>query len=380
MIHGIGFYIRFLTWIIMYTEEQKQAVSDRKGGIKMNNEKRVTEVLSQIAAFSKDSYTKSEFLPELLKLQKELIDLTFNAEHAENGDLRLWDVERHLRKMNEERGHIADDELAKFIKGSKAVSSTISAEFSSNAGEQKVFRALENLACENAVLHNVELEFDGRRTEIDAIVFTNRAIFIIEIKNSKKDIFIDQDGEYYRTGHSMHHGCNIAEKMDEREALLRKALERAGMEYLKIFKIVTFTNPRIDVENKYHYIKVCGSNYLPTFIEKFTSNQWYTYENICIMMAAVNEVKCPEAYQRSINMDEYKSDFANLMAILESAEEAMDEPENISYSAEKNIEPEIKAEKAVRITHNHSKGMVAAAIGVTLINAALFISGRLLRK
>lgn len=73
----------------------------------MTNEKRVNEIVSQITAFSKDTYNKSEFLPELLKLQKELIDLTFNAE---NGDLRLWDVERHLRKMNDERGHVADNE------------------------------------------------------------------------------------------------------------------------------------------------------------------------------------------------------------------------------------------------------------------------------
>ena len=64
----------------------------------MLNEKRINEIISQITAFSKGSYTKSEFLPELLKLQKELIELTFNTEHAENGDLRLWDVERHLRR------------------------------------------------------------------------------------------------------------------------------------------------------------------------------------------------------------------------------------------------------------------------------------------
>ena len=154
----------------------------------MMNEKRENEIISQITAFSKDTYTRSEYLPELLKLQKELIVLTFNAEHAENGDLRLWDVERHLRKMNDERCHVADDELARFVKGSKVICNNISVEFSGNAGEQKVFRALDNLGCQNSVLHNVELEFDGRRTEIDAIVFTNHAIFIIEIKNSKKNI------------------------------------------------------------------------------------------------------------------------------------------------------------------------------------------------
>ncbi len=349
----------------------------------MMNEKRVNEIISQITAFSKDTYTKSEFLPELLKLQKELIDLTFNAEHAENGDLRLWDVEGHLRKRNNERGHVADDELARFIQGSKVVCNSIKTEFSGNAGEQKVFWALENLGCQNGVLRNVELEFDGRRTEIDAIVFTNHAIFIIEIKNSKKDIFIDEDGEFYRTGYSMHHDCNIADKMDEREALLRKALERVGLDYLKIFKIVTFTNPHIDVENKYHYIKVCGSNYLPTFIEKFTSNQWYSYEDICTMMETVTEVKCPEEYQMSIDMNDYKRDFAMLMAKLEAAEEADNEPditENIAETPEKAEDMNFKANKKVQIGHKFRKGLVVATVGIMLMNAAVLIDSQLIRK
>ena len=346
----------------------------------MMNEKRVNEIISQITAFYKDTYTRSEYLPELLKLQKELIDLTFNSEHAENGDLRLWDVERHLRKMNDERGHVADDELARFVKGSKVVCNNISAEFSGNVGEQKVFRALDNLGCQNSVLHNVELEFDGRRTEIDAIVFTNHAIFIIEIKNSKKNIFIDENGEFYRIGNSMHHDCNIADKMDEREALLRKALERAGMDYLKIFKIVTFTNPRLDVENKYHYIKVCPSNYLTSFIEKFTSNQWYSYEDICTMAEAVTEVKCPEEYKMSIDMTEFKRDFAILMAKLESAEEAEKEPEIVQgepKEQDKNVES--KPDNKNKIIRKYGS-MVAAAVGVTLVNVAFISISRLIRK
>lgn len=217
------------------------------------NEKRVNEIISQITAFSEDTYTKSEFLPELLKLQKELADLTFNADHAENGDLQLLDVESHMSKMNDERGHVADVELSKFIQGSKVVCNSIRAEISGNFGEQKVFKELEDLSCQNSVLRNVELEFDGRRTEIDAIVFTNHAVFIIEIKNSKKNIFIDENGEFYRIGNSMHHDGNIADKMNERENLLRKALECVGMDYLKIFKIVTFTNTYVDVECKYRY-------------------------------------------------------------------------------------------------------------------------------
>ena len=88
---------------------------------------------------------------------------------------------------------------------------------------------MDNLSCYKSVLRNIEFEFDGKRTEIDAVVFTHKAIFIIEIKNSKKNIFIDEDGGFYRTGYSMHYDCNIADKMSEREAMLRKALDKVGL-------------------------------------------------------------------------------------------------------------------------------------------------------
>lgn len=100
----------------------------------MKDEKRINEITSQITAFTKDSYSKSEFLPELFKLQQEIVDLTFNSDHAENGNLRLWNVETHFQEMNEEHGHIADAELEKFIRSSKEVCNTIKAEISGNKG------------------------------------------------------------------------------------------------------------------------------------------------------------------------------------------------------------------------------------------------------
>lgn len=351
----------------------------------MKDEKRINEITSQITAFTKDSYSKSEFLPELFKLQQEIVDLTFNSDHAENGNLRLWNVETHFQEMNEERGYIADAELEKFIRSSEEVCNTIKAEISGNKGEKIVFRTLGNLQCENGVLRNVELEFEGRRTEIDAIVFTNRAVFIIEVKNSSKDIFIDENGDFYRIGNSMHFDCNIADKMNEREDLLRKALERSGVENPKIFKIVTFTNNHIDVENKYHYIKVCGSNYLPVFIEKFKSDSWYNYENICTMMAAVTETRCKEAYQMSIDMNEYKYDFANLMVTLESAEDMQYADDKYEIKNDTMLDtdifnPDAETEKDKHTTYFVGNGVVVAAVCFTLLNVAILSINKLIRK
>ena len=101
------------------------------------------------------------------------------------------------------------------------------------------------------------------------------------------------------------------------------------------------------------------------------------------MTEAVTEVKCPEEYQMSIDMTEFKRDFAVLMAKLEAAEEADQECEDIEQPEEEAVKAsDIKAEVNIpkKPVHTYGKGMVAAAIGVTLMNTALLLGGILLRK
>lgn len=101
------------------------------------------------------------------------------------------------------------------------------------------------------------------------------------------------------------------------------------------------------------------------------------------MTEAVTEVKCPDEYQMSIDMTEFKRDFALLMAKLEAVEETDQESEHIDQPDEEAVKvSDIKAEVNIlkKPVHTYGKGMVAAAIGVTLMNAALLLGGRLLRK
>ena len=48
----------------------------------MMNEKRVNEIIAGITAFSDETYTRSEFLAELLKIQNELTALVFDKEEV----------------------------------------------------------------------------------------------------------------------------------------------------------------------------------------------------------------------------------------------------------------------------------------------------------
>ena len=241
----------------------------------MNNE-RINSILKSIKAFNKTSYYKAEALPECLKLQDELVRLVFAEEHAECGKLRLNDVLNHFRQKNEELGYVADEELAKFEEGCKDMNNEIRGRISGERGEQKVYRALENLKVSNKVQHNIEFTEDDERTELDAIVTTPQAIFIVEVKNTGKDIFIDSKGGYYRVGKYNSFDCNIGEKMECKERLLRKALIRRGVQNPCIEKVLVFTNNQIEVANEYEALQICFLSQLCYRINSYKGENVYS--------------------------------------------------------------------------------------------------------
>lgn len=343
----------------------------------MTKENRIKEIVSAMPSFKKDAYHKDELLPEYLELQKELVNLTFNDSHAENGKLRIWDVENHLEKLNEDCGHIADEEFELFKEDSKFICNLISAEFSGNAGEYKAFRSLETLRCKNKVMKNIEFKLGNHRTEIDAIVFTEKAVFIIEVKNSRRDILIDERGNYYRVGNTMNLDCNIGEKMNDKVYLLREALKSSGYSNANIVSLVVFTNSAIHVDNRYDYITTCFLGNLPYIIERYDGKQIYSDSSISTMMESVTNAECKEAYPLEIDINQYKYRFANLMATLEEAAEKRSETVDThetetEETCQTPVSKEI-SEKPIRKPVGKNRSKIVTAVGIAVAFGAGFI-------
>lgn len=289
---------------------------------------RIEELMTSMKSFGKESYHKSELLDEMLLLQKEIVELTFSEDHVATADLKIWDVEKHLEQLNADCGNIADEELEKFMEESKDLCNLIKAEISGNRGEYKAFRTLEYLKSNNKVLKNIELSDGEIRTELDAVVITPKCVTIVEVKNTAKDIFIDEEGNYYRTGEFLRWDCNIASKMSLKEELLGKVLESAGLGRIKIQSVVVFTNNRIEVQNKYRQIRTCFVSQLAYIIDGYKMDDIMTVADMENIEMAIEVAKCKKSYSFEFDVNQYKADFANLMAILEFArnqEEELDE-------------------------------------------------------
>ena len=215
----------------------------------MTKTERITEITSTMKSFGKENYQKSEVLPELFTLQDEIVGQTFGIESTELTGLKIWDVENKLAERNEALGHVADDSLNRFKNGSKNICNLIKSEISGNKGELQTFSRLETIKGSYRLLKNVEITSKLGRTELDGVVLTRKGAFIIEVKNTRKNILIDEEGNYYRMGEYMNWDSNIGEKMKMREALLREILSANGYPECRITSIVVFTNKQVEVKN-----------------------------------------------------------------------------------------------------------------------------------
>ena len=335
------------------------------------NTNRVNGLVAAMESFGKEKYQKSELLTEMFALQQEIVGLTFNGDHASTADLRIWDVERHLEQLNRDCGNVADEELQKFKDGSKVLCNLIKAEISGNRGETKAFRTLQFIRSKNTILKNVELSDGDIRTELDAVVITPGTITIIEVKNTAKNIFIDENGDYFRTGEYLKWDCNIAEKMTLKEEMLRKVLAADGIEDIRIGSIVVFTDNRIEVQNKYSRLRTCFVSQLAYIIDGFKNEKPYSEEEMEKIESTIVTAESKESYPFDFDVAQYKLDFAAVMTILEEASAKEEEAE---YEEEETVAVETKHtvwdgfKEFFTSKYAGYAGSAAAAAVVTLIS------------
>lgn len=284
------------------------------------NTNRVNEITASFTSFNKDVYHKTEILPELFALQAELVEKTF-AESSNVAELKIWDVERRLDEMNSECGGIVTEQLEVFKKDCKYICNLIKAEISGNRGEMKAFDSLSRIHGEHILLKNIELSNNEMRSELDAVVITRNGGFIVEVKNTSRNIFIDEDGNYYRTGEFLRWDSHIREKMQVKESLLREVLNAKGLADIPIYEIVVFTNNRIEVQNKCRTLKTCFLSQLPYIIDK-SRDTVISFSEMNLAAQAVAEANIEKSYPFEFDVDAFKMNFANILVSLGEAKEA----------------------------------------------------------
>ena len=227
-------------------------------------------LLSSLKGLSKDVYSREELLPEMDQLEKEMAQIVFEdgldipAEYV-----HMSYIMKHLHEMNNVAGNVADQELKRLSRLASIFSNHVRAQQSGITGEDRVEQYLDYMKSNHVVLRNLQLSDGVHNTEIDFLVLKQGVATIVEVKNSKRDIYIDEVGDMYKIGRYENFDSHLGAKMDFRAEVIKKLIKDAGFENMKIEKVVVFTNNRIQVQKDYRGFRVCFLSRLPHLIDDF---------------------------------------------------------------------------------------------------------------
>lgn len=227
-------------------------------------------LLSSLKGLSKDVYSREELLPEMDQLEKEMAQIVFEdgldipAEYV-----HMSYIMKHLHEMNNAAGNVADQELKRLSRLASIFSNHVRAQQSGITGEDRVEQYLDYMKSNHVVLRNLQLSDGVHNTEIDFLVLKQGVATIVEVKNSKRDIYIDEVGDMYKIGRYENFDSHLGAKMDFRAEVIKQLLKDASFENMKIEKVVVFTNNRIQVQKDYSGFRVCFLSRLPHLIDNF---------------------------------------------------------------------------------------------------------------
>ena len=330
----------------------------------MDTKQRYEKIMRMMTPCDKALYYKDEIQVEMSQLKQVIVNSTYNEEHANNMRLGLCDVLEHLKRKNEEQGNVASEYIERLGDECRAFDTILGREKAGKTGEIQAFRSLETLKSEHVIFKNLELNIGDNRGELDAVVITSKAVFLIEVKNSGHDMVIDSKGNYFRARGYMNMDYNIGEKVNNKEYLLRNVISKeinARGKKLKIVNYVVFPNRQIDGTNQYKYLKTCFLSQLPHLIDEYEGEELYTSGDLQDLRELITNSENKKAYPLGMDIDKLKSDFAMTMALLEVA--GGYEPEIEQTDTEKCEEKQDEVEKA---RNSNSLIFIGAAVTIAL--------------
>ena len=288
---------------------------------------RVNEIMNKITAFDKEMYSRDEILNELIKLENEMTAITFGTEQAEGK--RFYDISDHYSDMNRSENKGADELVENFRRDCHEVTNAIKGEISGRKGEAQTFKRLSFLTSAHSLRKNIEIGDGSKKTEIDALVVTEKAAFIIEVKNTKRDVFIDEAGQYYRTGEFLRWDSDLGAKLAMREAFVRTAAEHAGINDIRIVKIVVFTDNRISVQNKCKDFRTCFLNQLASIIDTYAGQNTMVLSEIESLVSEIDDMTSVSSYKPNVDVQKIKRDFAELVSAMDYPEEVVSKTKTV---------------------------------------------------
>lgn len=203
------------------------------------------------------TYTNEEILERLKSLERLLLERVFETSYSES--LRTYDLIDHLRSKAHDLGLEGEDTYVALIRDLEKLSSTIGGLINGKRGEFLAAKSLKCLRGDSLLLSNIALPNGDSFEEYDQVLIARSGVYVIEVKNYRNDVVID-DGGILRCGLRSY---NVGERMREKMHALWDAIQFSSdscMSEEDVHGMLLFVNNEASVTDLFHRVPVmrCG--------------------------------------------------------------------------------------------------------------------------
>ncbi|MCQ2522039.1 MAG: NERD domain-containing protein [Lachnospiraceae bacterium] len=280
---------------------------------------RKKEILERLGKLGEGSYKHEEIAKEYESLVVSTANVIFDKEHTMGGNIWLKDVKDHIMETAKECKLNHSEEMKSFLTAYRNLDNAMAAYRSGIWGENIAFQRLELMKQPYKLIRNIEITDKVGKTEIDGVVITKKAIFILEIKNTKKDILITEEGDYTTLGTYVSNEGGIKWKMGHRLDALKAVLNNVSVPKLNMVKLVVFNNEEGQIINRCSSLRTCLLSQLPSVIEDYQGRDLYSELDMNNMARYIEKAREEFTYTLDGNPKEFKERFASIVATIEMA-------------------------------------------------------------
>lgn len=328
----------------------------------------IIEMLEQTDVLMRKETTFAEYTDDLLKFQNLIVPIVMGDDYSPG--MRLEEAIFRMESKARERGLGGDPVVRKGINSLKTVNKEIHICMAGRKGEDLVAKTLEYVDRPEArVYRNVYLTDGREETELDMVVLTDSGVIILEIKKSKDDLTITEEGRLIHSSDACYEKRSLGTKMGIKRKLLKERLSlecaRRGFEMpVEVDSYIVFVTPkgvRIHVDDKYHCEKWCFRTSLNYKIAAYANDSHYRGEQLealADIMGTIEQNR--KSFTVDIDYEVIRESFAEAMDILTNQKDMKEKRwEEIIVDSAKDF----NNSKAGRILKAAAPMIIAEAVG-----------------
>lgn len=311
------------------------------------NTTELKKTLETAEIFSRNGFSREEYIEELLKFQRFASQLILDDETA-----RLDEVIAAVSSAARKNGATANPDFVSGIRGLKAIEKEIAIHMSGKRAEDEVAHSLTFVDRPFfRDFRNVYVADQETEAEIDNVILTNNGIIAVEVKSAKHNITIGEDGRLLYSNSESYHNESIGDKMSAKRRLLKARIENAlrerGLDIpVHIDSYLVFVTPKrleVTITDNFRKEHWCRRGKLQHIVNNFISDITYTAEEYAQLAEIIEDLDCNvRRFPTELDLPAIRDNFVALFSLI----------------AEKPVANEVKPQNPVKVQPGQTRKAV----------------------